>query len=139
MLEFLELILSSFLSVIAPIIGTIAGILGLIILSKIMKSFGLKVDQQQLSALADAASRATKSVEAWAAKQAAASGTAPSSKAKAEKAVAMVKTFLSDNKIYNLAEDKISEAIESKLGENAIELDDITNLIQNRKKASVGN
>jgi hypothetical protein len=137
--EFLNLVWTSFVSIVAPLIGTIAGILGLIILSKIMKSFGLKVDQQQLGALADAAGRATKAVEAWSAKKMAASGASPSSKEKADKAVSMVKTFLSNNKLYDLADNKITEAIEAKLGEQAVELDDIVTLIQNRKKGSTGN
>jgi hypothetical protein len=130
---------ASFVSIIAPIIGTLAGIFGLIILSKIMKGFGLKVDQAQMAALADAAGRATKATEAWAAKIVAANGTKPSGKDKAAKAVAMVKTFLGDNKLYNLADAKIAEAIEAKLGEDAIGLDDIVSVIQNRKKKTSGN
>lgn len=138
-MEFLELIFAAFINIIAPVIGTIAGVLGLILLTKVMKSMGLTVSQKQMDALGIAADKATKSVETWAAKKVAEGGTKPATQAKTEKAVAMVKTFLSDQKLYDVAEDKISAAIEAKLGENAIGLADIVDVIQAKKKASVGN
>lgn len=129
----LELVWASFVNVVAPVLGTVAGVVGLILLTKLLKSLGLTVDQKQLDALATAANQATKAVEAWAAKKIADGGQKPSAKEKAEKAVSMVKTFLSNNKLYDIAEDKIVAAIESKLGENAYDLDNIVQIIRDRK------
>jgi len=137
--EFLNLVWASFVSIIAPVIGTIGGVLLLILLTKLMKSLGLTVNQKQLDAVGAAADKATKAVEAWAAKKIAEGGSKPASKEKAEKAVAMVKTFLSDNKLYNIGEDQIAAAIEAKLGENAVGLADIVDTVQAKKKASTGN
>ena len=137
-MEFLTLVWTSFVSVIAPILGTIAGVLLLLIIGKIFKWMGLKVDQQTMDAVSAAAGRAVKSVEVWAANEQVKNGVKPESIAKANKATAMVKTFLSNNKLYDIAEDKIAAAIEAKLGEDAGELTDLVNIIQANKGAKKG-
>jgi len=137
----LELIWASFVNVIAPVLGTLAGVVGLLLLTKLLKSFGLSVEQKQLEALATAARQAVTATEAWAEKQAADSGAKVASKEKAAKAVGIVKTFLANQQLYNIAEDKIVAAIEAKLGEDAQHLDLIVETIRNRKseKTESGN
>lgn len=128
-----ELVWASFVNVIAPVLGTVIGAVLLLLLTKLLKRWGIEVDQKQLEALATAAGRAVKATEAWAAKKAADSDAKPSSKDKAEKAVGMVKTFLANQKLYDIAEDKITAAIEAKLGEDANELDMLVEIVRNRK------
>jgi len=137
----LELIWASFVNVIAPVLGTLAGVVGLLLLTKLLKSLGLSVEQKQLGALAEAARQAVTATEAWAEKKAADSGAKVASKEKAAKAVGIVKTFLVNQQLYNIAEDKIVAAIEAKLGEDAQHLDLIVETIRNRKseKTESGN
>jgi hypothetical protein len=137
----LELIWASFVNVIAPVLGTLAGVVGLLLLTKLLKSLGLSVEQKQLDALATAARQAVTATEAWAEKKAADSGAKVASKEKAAKAVGIVKTFLANQQLYNIAEDKIVAAIEAKLGEDAQHLDLIVETIRNRKseKTEAGN
>jgi hypothetical protein len=137
----LELIWASFVNVIAPVLGTLAGVVGLLLLTKLLKSLGLSVEQKQLDALATAARQAVTATEAWAEKKAADSGAKVASKEKAAKAVGIVKTFLTNQQLYNIAEDKIVAAIEAKLGEDAQHLDLIVETIRNRKseKTEAGN
>lgn len=138
MQEVLTLVWTSAVSVVAPVIGTIAGLLLLVLLAKFFRWLGLKVDQTQLQILADAAGRSVRSVEAWAAKRAAA-GAKPESVEKAKKATESVKAFLADNNLYQIADEQIAAMIEAKLGEDAAQLDDLVKIIHTAKKQALGN
>ena len=116
MQEVFTLVWTSAVSVVAPVLGTIAGLLLLVLLAKFFKWIGLKVDQTQLQILADAAGRAVRSVEAWAAKKAA-TGSKPDSVDKAKKATEAVKSFLDDNGLYEIADEKIAAMIEAVISE----------------------
>lgn len=138
----LEMIWTSFVQVVAPVLGTLVGLLLLALLTKLLKSLGLSVDQKQMAALTEAAINATTAVEAWAAKkQAENAGVKPSSKEKLEKAVTMVKAFLSNNSLYAIADDKIIAAIESMLGANVVDLQNLAASIRRERanKAPGGN
>jgi len=138
MQEVFTLVWTSSVSVVAPVLGTIAGLLLLVLMAKFFKWIGLKVDQTQLQILSDAAGRAVRSVEAWAAKRAAA-GAKPESVDKAKRATEAVKAFLADNNLYQIADEQIAAMIESKLGEDAAQLDDLVKIIHTAKKQDSGN
>jgi len=137
-MEFLTLVWTSFVSVIAPVLGTIAGILLLLVIAKVLKWMGLQVDQKTMDAVSAAAGRAVKAVEVWAAKKQLDGGAKPESVEKAQKATAMVKTFLANNKLYDIADDKIAAAIEAKLGEDAPALSDLVSIIHAAKGTKKG-
>jgi len=50
----------------------------------------------------------------------------------------MVKTFLANNKLYDIADDKIAAAIEAKLGEDAPALSDLVSIIHAAKGTKKG-
>ena len=129
---------TSYVSDVAPVLVTIACHLLIVLMDKFFMWIGLKVDQTQLLILSDAAGRAVRSVEAWAAKRAAA-GAKPESVDKAKRATEAVKAFLADNNLYQIADEQIAAMIESKLGEDAAQLDDLVKIIHTAKKQDSGN
>lgn len=137
MQEILTLVWTSAVSIVAPVLGTIAGLLLLVLMAKFFKWIGLKVDQAQLQILSDTAGRAVRSVEAWSAKRAAA-GSKPGSAEKAKKATEFVKAFLADHNLYQIADEQIAAMIEAKLGEDAAQLDDLVKLIHTTKAQASG-
>ncbi len=119
----MSVIWASFISVIAPVLGTLAGLLVLAILSKIARKLGVSLTQEQIAAVAGAADLAIKSTEMWADAKIRESKIKPNSQEKLLHTVETIKGMLTKVNVYGIADTRITEIVNARFPTIAPDLD----------------